>query len=46
MVPLGHRLIVRKTVPFGASFWKTVPFCQGALHHFVKKGTVLVPFFL
>ncbi len=27
IVPLGHRLMVRKTVPFGALFW--CPFAKG-----------------
>ncbi len=37
-VPLGHRLMVRKTVPFGALFWCPLGHYFGALLQKVQKG--------
>ena len=48
MLHLGHCLMVRKTVPFGALV--LVLFCKRALRLLVgslcRKGIVLVPFYL
>ena len=41
MVPLGHHLIVRKTVPFGAPFWCHFPKGPCFSLHFLSGGTTL-----
>ena len=48
MVPQGHRLIVHKTVPFGAPFWCHFPkgalLSAGTTSFWCLRGTKIVPF--
>ncbi len=37
MVPLGHRLMVHKTVPFGALFWCLLQKGTGSAYLFLWK---------